>query len=416
MEIAVCSRTKLHVFTVKILQICHKMPYPTLDGGSYSLLSTALGLVSLGIDVHVLALNTPKNWIDQKQIPTEIQESIHLHTVQVDTRIKPFKAIRYLFSKHPYFVTRFKSELFRNKLIQLLEKEQFDMVQLEHLYLTGYIETIRKYSDARIILRPQNVEFQIWEGVMTERINPLLKFYLKIEVPKLRRMEIKTMRRLDGILAIAPHDEELFRSFAPQVQVRFVPIGFNFAKISQFDQDKQYWQFPVFYHLGSMDWIPNIQGLKWFILHVIPEIRKVYPEFILRIAGKKMPSWFFENRGDIVVIDGMVPDAIAYQEDKAILVVPLHSGGGLRVKIIEAMALGKTVISTTLGAKGIPYTPGKNILIADTHEIFVKHVLACKNSPEFCKEIGGNAYQLAKDHYDLNTIAGQMVSFYNSIK
>jgi glycosyltransferase involved in cell wall biosynthesis len=128
-----------------------------------------------------------------------------------------------------------------------------------------------------------------------------------------------------------------------------------------------------------------------------------------------MPSWFSDNGGHSVINDGMVPDAMAYQNDKAIMIVPLLSGGGLRVKILEAMALGKTVISTSIGAEGVFYTNGKDILIADTPDEFVRQILACKNSMEFCRNIGENAHRLIEEHYGLKETTGRMIRFYNSL-
>ena len=180
--------------------------------------------------------------------------------------------------------------------------------------------------------------------------------------------------------------------------------------LSQYDKGT-----PIFYHLGSMDWMPNIQGMQWFIEDVLPMIVKSFPDFTLHIAGKGMPQWFYQHQGKNLMIDGEVADAAKYQQDKDVLIVPLMSGSGIRVKIIEAMALGKTVISTSIGAEGIPYTSGKNILIAHSANEFLEQIKRCTRSEAFCKKIGREAQILARAHFDRDVLAQKMIRFYQGL-
>ena len=205
----------------------------------------------------------------------------------------------------------------------------------------------------------------------------------------------------------------LFHGYAPGTPVVTIPIGFDFSKVSAYDTRKQFENFPVFYHLGSMDWFPNLQGIKWFIKEVIPYLRVDYPEFIFRIAGKNMPGWFYKHQGPNLAVDSNVAESLVYHEDKAVMIVPLFSGSGLRVKIIEGMSLGKTIISTSIGAEGIPYKDQENILIANTREEFAVQIKKCRDSVEFCKNIGRNARRLAMEQYDCNSTAKSMMRFYN---
>ena len=400
---------------MKILQLCNKMPFPPHDGGAFSIYHTALGLISAGNDVKVFAINTPKNWIDEYAVPDGFKAATRFEFVTVDTRFKPLYAFKNLFTSESYFIERFYSKTFNEELIKILRNEKFDIVHLEHLYMCLYLETIRKYSKATVVLRPQNVENQVWFRLIKHKINPVKKFYIQIMTKRLVKFEISMANKVDAIIAISPDDEKTFRSYAPQKPVIFVPIGLGFGDIESYDFQKQFQGFPVFYHLGSMDWFPNVQGLRWFIEDVMPLINDKYPDFVFRIAGKKMPPMFEKLKSDNLVIDGEVPDSLTYHENKAVLIVPVLAGGGLRVKIIEAMALGKTVISTAIGAAGIPYTNGVNILIADTKEEFTEQILKCAWSKKFCKEIGRNAQKLALEYYDRNNTAKAMVRFYNRL-
>jgi polysaccharide biosynthesis protein PslH len=117
----------------------------------------------------------------------------------------------------------------------------------------------------------------------------------------------------------------------------------------------------------------------------------------------------------MLVVDGEVEDSIRYQEDKAVMIVPLISGGGIRVKIIEGLSMGKVIITTSIGAEGIPYTSGKDILIADNKEEFAEHIGRCMTSIEYCSEIGNNAQILARQTFDLEIVSKTMLSFYERI-
>jgi len=391
------------------------MPYPLHDGGAYSIYHTALGLILQRADLKILALNTPKNWIDSSCIESNFREKARFEYSVIDTRFKPFNAFLNLFTDRSYFVERFYSEQFNTDLIRILNNEDFDIVQLEHLYMCLYFETIRKHSKAKIILRSQNVENNVWNRFLENKGNFFKNIYLRIATNRLEKFEKEMAAKIDGIIAISDNDANTFRTYAPTTPVVSVPIGFDFSKISSYDSKKQYVNFPVFYHLGSMDWMPNVQGIKWFIEEVIPVIRNDSPEFVLRIAGKKMPQWLLDLNCKNLIVDGEVPDSLKYHEDKAIMIVPLLSGSGIRAKIIEGMALGKTIISTTIGAEGIPFTDQENILIADTMEEFVVQIKKCVNSIEFCMEIGKKAQLLALEYYDCKITAGKMMQFYEGL-
>jgi len=400
---------------MKILLLCHKIPYPLHDGGAYSIFHTAMGLNLRGADVKVLAINTPKNKNDAFNIPADFRDRTRLETSGVDTRLKPFKAFINLFTSRSYFVERFFSQDYNNDLIRIIKSEAFDIVQLEHVYMCLYLDTIRKYSNSKVILRPQNVENKVWKSVLKNKIHPIKKIYLSIAITRLLKFEIQMANKVDGIIAISQDDNATFQLYAPNTPIVTVPIGFDFRKISDDNYYRQFTQFPVFYHLGSMDWLPNVQGIKWFIEDVMPYIRNTYPEFVFRIAGKKMPEWFYQHQNSHLIVDGEVKESINYHKDKSVMVVPLLSGGGLRAKIIEAMALGKAVISTTVGAEGIPYTDQENILIANTREEFAIQINKCKSSREFCQRIGRNAHLLALKHYDFNNTAESMIRFYHTV-
>ncbi|MEI6576304.1 MAG: glycosyltransferase [Bacteroidota bacterium] len=398
---------------MKVLQLCHKMPFPLHDGGAYSIYHTALGLISQNVDLKVFAINTPRNWVEKSVIPTDFVKKTRFEYARVDTRFSPVKALLNLFSNESYFVERFYSKEFESYLIRILKEDSYDIVHLEHVYLCLYLDTIRKYSRARVVLRPQNVENKVWERYLAHAYNPFIKSYLRLATKRLKQFEIKQVAKVDGIIAISEADRQLFALYAPKIAMATVPIGFDFSIRQYLDTERQFENFPVFYHLGSMDWLPNAQAIRWFVEEVMPFVIKDYPEFIFRIAGKNMPQWFIKRQNKHLIVDRKVSESVDYHADKAIMIVPLLSGGGIRAKIIEGMALGKVIISTTIGAEGIPYTDQKNILIGNTKEELAIQISKCRESKEFCRMIGKNAQLLALEYYDCRNIAQQMIKFYS---
>ena len=166
------------------------------------------------------------------------------------------------------------------------------------------------------------------------------------------------------------------------------------------------------FHIGSMDWMPNLEAVNWFLEEVWNKIHTEIPQVRLYLAGRKMPESLLNANYPNVSIVGEVPDSMYFIESKKINIVPLLSGSGIRVKIIEAMSVGKTVISTTIGAEGIDYTNEENILIADTPDEFVKQIKRCVEDNEFCSQIGKNAYDLVATHYNNELLTKKLLEFY----
>jgi len=175
-------------------------------------------------------------------------------------------------------------------------------------------------------------------------------------------------------------------------------------------------EIPFVFHLGSMDWLPNIEGVSWFLDHVYPLILQNKNSFKIFLAGKSMPEYFMKLANDQLIVSGRIDDSKSFMADKPIMIVPLLSGGGMRVKIIEGLAMGKTIISTTIGAEGIKYTNKKNILIADSPEEFYSAIVKCTSDIKYCKEIGKNARRLAVNVYENEIIGKELLHFYNSMK
>ena len=396
---------------MNILMLCNKSPYPPSEGGPMAMNSIVNGLLEAGHKVKILAVNSEKYNIKKEEIPQSFRDNTVIEMVDVDLKIKPIEALKNLFSDKSYHVERFISEEFREKLIKILKKDRYDIVQLEMIYMAPYIETIRANSKALIVLRAHNVEHLIWDRIAKKTSFLPKKWYLNHLVRTLRNYELNAINKVDGIAAITYRDAAFFRG-ETAVPVIDVPFGVNPDDFTpNYEVNKQ----PTLYHIGSMNWMPNEEGIKWFLKKVWDKLQEREPNIKLNLAGRHMPKWLMNLKKNNVKVWGEVPNAKEFIKNNDIAIVPLLSGSGIRIKIIESMAMGKTVITTMIGAEGIQYSEYNNIIIADNPTKIVETICRITKEPEELMRIGRNARKLIEDIYDNKKIIERLLIFYDEI-
>ncbi|MBC8320018.1 MAG: glycosyltransferase [Bacteroidetes bacterium] len=397
--------------TLNILFICNKSPWPPHEGGPIAMNNLIEGVLGAGHNVKVLAINTSKYNVDPKDIPDYYKKQTDIELIDIDLSIKTFPAFLNLFTGKSYHVERFISDNFRNKLRKVLSKQNFDIVQIETLFMSPYINTIREYSSASIVLRAHNIEHLIWKRVASITRNPIKKAYLKHLATTLENYEMGVLNKYDGIIPISEKDADFFISKSNK-PVQTISFGIVPDKLTDSIAVKTE---HALFHIGSMNWIPNQEGISWFLEYVWPYINKEFPDLKLYLAGREMPDKLKKLNQDNVEVVGEVSNAYEFIKSKAILIAPLFSGSGIRIKIIESMALSKAVISTTIGAEGISYTNGKNIMIADDAESFIKAIKELVNDKNKCNMIGNNARALILQEHDNAKLVEWLIGFYCKI-
>ena len=261
-------------------------------------------------------------------------------------------------------------------------------------------------------MRAHNVEFEIWERLTKTCRNPLEKAYLQLLTKRLKKYELERLNSYNAIAAITLRDANIYTRLGCKLPITDIPFGtdLTFEEVENTEVE-----FPSLFHLGAMDWKPNLEAVRWFLDNVWLKVHQRFPDLKFYIAGNNMPLWLKEGKFENVIVEGKIEDAIRYISSKAIMIVPLLSGSGMRVKIIEGMALGKTVVSTTVGAEGIRYEHAKNLLIANNPDEFLGMIGKCVEDKAFCQELGNNARTLVKEHYNNKRIAKKLVEFYENI-
>jgi glycosyltransferase involved in cell wall biosynthesis len=397
---------------MRILQLCNKPPYPPIDGGAKAMYNITRGLLEAGHQVKVLCISTQKHPLKVPSIPEDFRAGTGIEGVFVDTSLNVVDAFTDLVTADNYNISRFFSPDMDIRLIQLLSQEEFDIIHLESLFVTPYIPTLRRYSKARIVLRSHNLEHVIQERIANHERNILKKPYRKFLARQLKTYESEVLDRVDGVAAITGADAANMCGHGSRTPIITIPFGVDPAEY----QAPQPSGGPIFFHLGSMDWIPNEEGIRWLLRTVWPRVIKAHPQAKLHLAGNRMPKDMIRARLPGTTVVGRVPDANRYMAQRHVMLVPLFSAGGMRVKIIEGMALGKCVISTTMGAEGIEHEPGRNILIADTAAAFTEQIDRVLAEPQLAAQIGANAMALIREKHTNARIIRDLVAFYTSLK
>lgn len=396
---------------MRILQICNKPPFPAVDGGAIAMNNVTHGLISKGCTVNVLTITTQKHKIST--LPKSYIDKTKFQSVFIDTTIKAKDAFFNLFSKKSYNVERFISDDFSKKLAEILKEEDtFDFIIIESLFVTPYIETIKKHTKAKIILRAHNVEHKIWERISANTNNIVKKKYIDLLAKRMKNYEISIFNKLDAICAMTNVDVESFKELGFKKNIASIPTGYILDELKIVKKPVD--DFSVF-HLASMDWLPNTEGVDWFIKNVWSNVNKTVPKAHLFLAGREMPQSYYELNNKSITTIGPVKSAKEFFLSKHIMVVPILSGSGMRIKIIEGMAIGKVIIATTIGAEGINCTNNKNILIADSPKAFSAAIIKCLNDKSFCEEISKNAKALIIEQYSNESISSKMMEFFKQL-
>ncbi|MEM7574295.1 MAG: glycosyltransferase family 4 protein [Bacteroidota bacterium] len=398
---------------MKVLVLSKKFPYPLKDGESQAIHGLSKSLHELGCDVSLLAMNTSKHFYSERELPSSMSHYRAVRTVMVDNSLKIGDALGNLVRNTSYHISRFDNEDYRQALRQWLQQEQFDIIQLETLYLAPYLSTIRRHSDAPVVMRSHNVEHEIWERHCANLSFGPKRWYMKRLTKQLGRYEREQLNQYDLLLPITKRDEQRFRNLGFQGKSQVLPIGLD-VKCGEPDY-LSYRQAPKLSFIGSLDWMPNLEGLQWFLNRVWPDVHRAFPELEFHVAGRNMPASLKALEMPKVIMHGEVEDACEFVGSHSISLVPLLSGSGMRAKILEAMAMGRTVISTSIGLEGIKAEHRRHLFIADSPEQFVESIRHCLKLGSDLEGIGRAANTLFHHKYDRRRMTEKLLRTYNRL-
>lgn len=394
-----------------ILLLSKKNPYPERDGEAIAIMQLAKGLAQNGAKVSVLYMNTPKHHFSVSEIPSELTQLINFYAVNVDNAITPIGAFKNLFTGTPYHVQRFYSSSYLATLQQLISTNHFDIIQAEGLYLTQYFNLIPKSENTRFVYRSHNIESEIWGNIAANNSNMIKKWYLQIQAKKLAQYEHNIPQNIDAIVPISIADYQYYQQITKTIPLHHTPTG---IELNQVEVSASV-DFNTLYFLGGLDWLPNIEGLEWFIRDVFPIILTAAPATTLHIAGRNGDNRWKQIPRQQIIYHGEVENAQKFAADKYICIVPLLSGSGMKIKIIEAMHLGKPVVTTQKGAKGMPTGTELHFYIAADAQQFADTVIELLQSPEKVLQKTKLAQQFVDDTLSHLSITQTLIHFYQKI-
>ena len=392
---------------MKILQLTHKPPVPSIDGGCLAMRQITNSLLTAGIEVKVLSIATVKHPVVSSEEFFTYKNNTQFESIAVNTNLKICKVLKSLWYGTSLQADRFFSKEMVKKLEQVLSDEKFDAIILESIFVGGYIETIKKHSQARIFLRVHNIEHLIWERLAEQAKNPIKKALYKYLAKSLKRFEFTLFKKIDGYIPITEIDHRFFKEKYPLLRSCVIPFSIDLS-VYPYQEHKIDENKITLFHIGSMNWQPNIEGIIWFLKNVWDKVAD-NPKLTLVLAGKGNKKKFGNKNYKNVQVYDFVEDAQQFMNAHDIMVAPLFSGSGMRIKIMEGLALGKPIITTTIGAEGIEITDKENIFIADTPEEMAQIINFCANHVKKCEEIGKNARNLIENKYAQEIITQDLI-------
>ena len=307
--------------------------------------------------------------------------------------------LRHIFSPAPYAVTKFTSEKAKNLIRQWMSEHSFDVAVCD--FLSASLNFPAEMQTPTVLFQ-HNVESVLWRRQAGYEPNPIKRIAFKLEAAKMIRYEARAVNRFDHVIAVSENDRENMARMTDPSRITVVPTGVDLEAYRR--QPSNDSTEPLVVFTGSMDWEANINGVEYFCSEIWPRVLGAVPGARFRIVGRNPHPRVRALASDSIEVTGTVPSVIDHLREAAVFVVPLRIGGGTRLKIYEAMAMGKAVVSTSVGAEGLDVEDGRDIMLADTTGSFADSIIKLLCDRQTRKRIERAAAQLAA-RFDWSVIA-----------
>ena len=397
---------------MNILLLAPWLPWPPHDGARIRILETVRFLSRR----HRVVLVAPTYSAGERDLAFRLESGgIDVHAVPVPDGglARLGRLCKGVLSGKPPIQAFHRNSAVARQISKLTTAIAFDIVQIEFSFLSHYLQAVRGSSHPRTILSMHNVEslrferelqFSAWNA---RRLVVLADRYL---FPK---WEPRVVQSFDGVVAVSEAEAAWISRYAPRVQVKIVPNGVD---VDFFRPQSATGTALNVVFTGSMDYPPNIDAALWFADAILPIARQTLPQLRFVVAGRRPPPEIraLSTRPGIQVT-GEVDDIRPYLADALAMVVPLRSGGGTRLKILQAMAMARPIVSTTLGAEGLSVTPGEHLLLADSPQTFAEGIVTLALSSQLAERVAEAGRRLALTQYDWQQCLRGLDDLYHSV-
>jgi polysaccharide biosynthesis protein PslH len=385
---------------MKILWVKSDFLHPTTKGGHIRTLETLKRLHQRN-EIHYVALDLPEQRGGVERSSEYCTKAYPIpHTVPPPNTAGYYgQAFAGLFSSMPVSVKRYQSDGMRRQLETLHRSEKFDAIVCDFLFPAVNIQNL-----SSCVLFQHNVEAMIWKRHSETQESSLRRTYFRGQYDRMLRYEREVCRAVKSIIAVSDIDASAMREKYGVSRIAAVPTGVD---IDYFAPEGRPAPATDLVFVGSMDWMPNIDGVQWFVNEILPLIRKKRPECSLAIVGRTPDPRIQQlaQNDNRIRVTGTVPDVRPYLWGSAVSIVPLRIGGGTRLKIYEAMGAKIPVVSTTIGAEGLDVRNGENIHIADSPVEFADYCLTLLSDDDARRRMADNAFDMISSRYSWEVVS-----------
>jgi glycosyltransferase involved in cell wall biosynthesis len=397
---------------VKILQLAPRYPFPPDDGGKIGIANIFKEFSAQCDKVHFVFLGNENH--DLAPAHEEARKYGKVSWVQKDLGNSPKRLLMSVFDKKSNTLRKHSGNYVRYQLDRIIEEADFNIIHCDHTYMMENALYVREKTGCPIGLRVHNIEYMIWKRYINEFafFNPG-KFYIKSQAAKLFREEKIIFSEADICCAITELDKMNILDIAPDSKVIVASAGVNLDDW-QVDNNIIRNQFEMI-HATVYTWRHNVAAIKWFIDNVMPLIRASIPQSTLCLLGKEPPEWFNKYKSDGVNVLGYVPTVLEYLNKASIYIAPLFVGAGIRIKILEAMAMEMPVVASPVSAEGIEAGEENGLFIANDENEFSKIILKLMNEPELREISGKSARKCIAEKYQWKGSVSLMVREYKNL-
>ena len=397
---------------MRILFITDYLPYPLIAGDRIRVYNLVQRIARQHQVSLVGFLQTPD---EANGVPHMQEFCYRVETANLRRRHKLARLpglLRYVLAGIPFDFEFLHSEELANKIRQLVSTVDFDIVHIEQSRMALYMETLPLDAHFKRILAFQNVASIQYDRISHIALTPARKMRAWLHSRMLRRWEPRYAERFDRCITVSEVDRRLLMTANPRLQVDVVPNGVDTQLYQPLALEGTQ---PALLLVGNMSYAPCADGALWFCNQILPHIRRAIGDVQVWIVGISPPPEVVRLNGDGVHVTGRVEDVVPYYRPSTVCVMPLRAGGGTRLKILEAMALGRPAVSTAIGCEGLDVVDGRHLLIADAPEKFAEKTVRLLTDKALYQRMVTEARELAVARYDWDVVAGQLLDVYSEV-
>ncbi len=398
---------------MRVLYISVAYPLPANNGAKMRLWSLLRAIKRAGHEVTLASFAEPDEVAGTEQELSAVcaeSDIVPLSYTRLSAGGDYRKRLLAIFSSSPFTIDRFRSDEMRARLEQRVRDRSFDVIVCDNVFSAINLPA----NASPVVMNSQNVEYVILSRYVQHERNPFKALYARWEAGKLRRFETAMYRRAVLAMACSNVDTALIRSLCPGIRTA---VAQNVVDVSEYAVNADEEPLTVIYQ-GGMDWFPNRDALEYFVRAILPLVQQEVPGVRLIAAGRNPSPQFRARFADVSALEftGTLPDLRPVVAKAAVCVVPLRIGSGTRLKILEGGAMGKAIVSTSVGAEGLDFVPGREILIADDPAEFARNVIELLRDPSRRKAMGEAARHRVLQDYDLTALERSITSAFQNLQ